>query len=156
MITIDIPGFGTLRLTHLILDFNGTLAVDGRILPGIATRMAALANDLNLHVVTGNTHGDAQDQLRDCAAEVVCLAATGQAQAKRDYALSLGQSGVVAIGNGRNDALMLKQSALGIAVLGTEGLAADALAAADIVVRHAEEGLDLLLKPKRLIATLRA
>lgn len=156
MITIDIPGFRTLRLAHLVLDFNGTLALDGKMLPGIASRMAALANVLDLHVVTGNTHGDAQDQLRDCATKVVCLAVTGQAQAKRDYVLGLGESGVVAIGNGRNDALMLEHAALGIAILGTEGLATNALAAADVVVHHAEDGLDLLLAPKRLIATLRA
>ncbi|MEK6290566.1 MAG: hypothetical protein V4793_04090 [Paraburkholderia tropica] len=68
----------------------------------------------------------------------------------------LGPERVAAIGNGRNDALMLEQAALAIVVLGTEGLASDALEAADVVVRHAVDGLGLLLRPRRLIATLRS
>ena len=28
------PGFRKLELTHLVLDYNGTLAVDGKLLPG--------------------------------------------------------------------------------------------------------------------------
>lgn len=156
MIVIDIAGFRTLRLEHLVLDFNGTLAVDGRLLDGVEPRMAALANELELHVVTGNTYGDAREHLRDCPVEVVCVPAAGQALAKSEYVRRLGPDRVVAIGNGRNDALMLEQAALGIVVLGTEGLATDALEAADVVVRHAVDGLGLLLRPKRLIATLRS
>lgn len=155
MISIDIPGLRTLHLAHLVLDFNGTLAVDGTLLDGVAPRMAALANELHVHVVTGNTYGNARDQLRDCTAEVVCLPASGQAQAKLDYVRRLGPDQVAAVGNGRNDALMLEQAALAIAVLGTEGLSTEALEAADIVVRHAVDALGLLLRPKRLVATLR-
>lgn len=156
MIVIDIAGFRTLHLEHLVLDFNGTLAVDGRLLDGVEPRLAALANELELHVVTGNTYGDAREHLRDCPVEVVCLPAAGQALAKSEYVRRLGPDRVVVIGNGRNDALMLEQAALGIVVLGTEGLATDAMEAADVVVRHAVDGLGLLLRPKRLIATLRS
>jgi soluble P-type ATPase len=63
---------------------------------------------------------------------------------------------VVAVGNGRNDRLMLEAAALGIAVIGDEGLAADAMQACDIVVRHIADALALLEDPRRLIATLRA
>jgi P-type E1-E2 ATPase len=155
MISIDIPGLRALTLEHLVLDFNGTLAVDGRLLDGIAPRMAALANELDLHVVTGNTYGNAREQLHECAAAVVCLPATGQAQAKLDYVRRLGSERVVAIGNGRNDVLMLEQATLAIAILGSEGLATEALEVADIVVRHAVDALGLLLRPRRLVATLR-
>lgn len=155
MIIIDIPGFRTLNLEHLVLDFNGTLAVDGRLLDGVESRLAALANELDLHVVTGNTYGDARNHLRNCPVEILCLPATGQALAKGDYVRRLGPDRVAAMGNGRNDAFMLEQAALGIAVLGSEGLATDALEVADVVVRHAVDGLGLLLRPKRLIATLR-
>ena len=156
MIILDIPGFRTLNLEHLVLDFNGTLAVDGRLLEGIETRLAALANELDLHVVTGNTYGDARDHLRNCPVEIICLPVADQALAKGDYVRRLGPDRVAAIGNGRNDAVMLEQAALGIVVLGTEGLATDALDVADVVVRHAVDGLGLLLRPKRLIATLRS
>jgi len=155
MISIDIPGLRNLELDHLVLDFNGTLAADGELLDGLAHRLALLANVLAVHVITGNTYGDAREQLGECVADVVCLPPTGQAAAKRDYVTGLGGERVVAIGNGRNDALMLEQAALGIAVLGTEGLATEALRAADVVVRQPADALDLLLHPKRLIATLR-
>jgi soluble P-type ATPase len=50
---------------------------------------------------------------------------------------------------------MLEAAALGIAVLGDEGLAADAMQACDIVVRDIAEALALLENPQRLVASLR-
>ena len=43
MIAVDIPGLRELRLEHLVLDYNGTLAEDGKLLPGVATTLQALA-----------------------------------------------------------------------------------------------------------------
>jgi soluble P-type ATPase len=59
-----------------------------------------------------------------------------------------------AIGNGSNDQLILKEAALGIAVLGDEGLSASAIKSADIVVKNIQSALDLFLKPRRLITLL--
>jgi soluble P-type ATPase len=75
---------------------------------------------------------------------------------KAEFVDGLGSQSVVAIGNGANDVEMLHRAALGIAVLGGEGLAAKCLNAADIVVPSIEVALDLLIYPKRLLATLRA
>jgi soluble P-type ATPase len=60
------------------------------------------------------------------------------------------------VGNGRNDRLMLKAAALGIAVLQKEGAAASALAAADLVLPNITDALDALEHPLRLIASLRS
>jgi soluble P-type ATPase len=78
-----------------------------------------------------------------------------QAQAKVIYLEHLGPANSAAIGNGRNDALMLKQAALGIAVVQTEGAATAALLAAEIVTPGIIDALDLLIHPDRLKATLR-
>ena len=67
----------------------------------------------------------------------------------------LGAGSVVAFGNGNNDRRMLKIAKIGIAVSEGEGCSVDALMAANIHVRSAIDGLDLLLNPKRLKATLR-
>lgn len=67
----------------------------------------------------------------------------------------MGSGNVVAIGNGSNDGLMLAKAALGIIVLGPEGAAVKALQQADVLVKDINDGLDLLLYPKRLVATLR-
>ncbi|MBE0447689.1 MAG: HAD hydrolase family protein, partial [Actinobacteria bacterium] len=61
----------------------------------------------------------------------------------------------IAIGNGSNDVEMLKKAKLGIAVIGREGCACDALKAADIVMNSSADALDLLINSNRLIATLR-
>ncbi|RDU97818.1 HAD family hydrolase [Trinickia dinghuensis] len=156
MITIDIPGFGDLTLDHLVADYNGSLAIDGKPLDGVKERLSALAPQLRLHIVTGNTYGDAHDHLAGWPVELVCLPDGAQQRAaKRRYVEILGADRVVVIGNGRNDAAMLKLAALGIAILGSEGAAIDAIESADIVVHHGVDALGLLLKPKRLVASLR-
>jgi P-type E1-E2 ATPase len=75
---------------------------------------------------------------------------------KAEFVGELGPHSVVAIGNGANDVEMLRQAAIGIAVMGGEGLAVGCLTAADLVVPSIEAALDLLIYPRRLLATLRA
>ncbi len=36
MIEINIPGFHHLQLIHLVLDYKGTLAIDGHLIPHVA------------------------------------------------------------------------------------------------------------------------
>ena len=67
----------------------------------------------------------------------------------------LGASHTAAIGNGRNDAGMIRKAALGIAVIGPEGASGTLVAAADVVVRDVRDAFDLISNPLRLIATLR-
>lgn len=156
MLTYEIPDFGTLHLDRLVLDFNGTLATDGSLLPDLDARLRQLARDLEIHVVTGDTHGNAARQVAHIGCRLHVLPPSDQARLKREYVQALGAAGVVAIGNGRNDARMLRVAALGIAVLGEEGCAPEALGAADILTRSISDALDLLLVPGRLLATLRA
>lgn len=156
MLELDVPGWRSLRLDHLVLDVNGTLTLDGRVLPGIAERLAALRPRLALHLLSADTFG----RLDDIAAELDVTATRlrpGEPEAEQKARLvrALGADRVVAIGNGANDQGMLHAAALGIAVLGPEGLAAGAVAAADVLARSIEEALDLLLEPRRLAATLR-
>ncbi len=156
MIRIDIPGFGRLALAHLVADYNGTLAVDGALIPGVAEALAGLSADLRIHVVTADTFGLAAMQLAGLPAELTIIPAESQAEAKRDLVGRLGAGSVVAIGNGRNDRLMLAEAALGIALVQREGAAAESLAAADVVSLSVLDALELLRSPKRLIATLRS
>ena len=155
MIDVAIPGYGRLALEHLVCDYNGTLARDGVLLDGVAARLSALAAKLTVHVVTGDTYGTALRSLQGLACAVTLLPSEGQVQAKHAFVTKLGAGAVVAVGNGRNDRLMLEAAALGIGVIGDEGLAADAMQACDIVVRHVADALALLEDPQRLVASLR-
>jgi len=156
MIAIDIPGFGKLELAHLVLDYNGTLAVDGRLLPGVAEALSSLAPSICIHVVTADTFGLAKTELAGLPVNLVVTPTEGQAEAKHQFVSELGAKTVVAIGNGRNDRKMLRAAVLGIALVQREGGAAEALTSADLVSVSILDSLELLCNPKRLVATLRS
>ena len=156
MIELDIPGFGPLALAHLVLDMNGTLTVAGEWIEGVRERLIALSPQLDLHVLTADTYGRAGALCANLPVAVTIIEAGQEALAKRDYVVALGAQQTAAMGNGRNDARMLAEARLGIAVMEAEGCAAQAAAAATILCRGAVEALDLLLHPQRLRATLRA
>jgi len=155
MKSYDVPGLGRLEIDHLVLDYNGTIALDGALLPEAAQRMAALARELTVHVVTADTFGSVRAELADLDCHVAVLPPGNQAVAKRDFLRGLGAVRCAAVGNGRNDRLMLAEAALGVCVLGHEGASVQALTAAAVATRSIAEALDLLLHPLRLTATLR-
>ena len=156
MLEIAIPGLRTLRLEYLVLDYNGTLAVDGKLIEGVTERLQALSQQLTILVVTADTFGKARSALAGMPCQLEVLPAPGQDQAKLAYVQCLGCERVAAVGNGRNDRLMLEVAALGIAVIGQEGASAETLTVAQVVAPHINNALDLLLNPLRLVATLRS
>lgn len=151
-ITVDIPGTGQRRFTHLVLDFTGTLSAGGALLPGVAERLQELSRRLSITVLTADTFGTARDALAGLPVRIA-LITTGDEKAA--FVGQVGAESVVAIGNGVNDVPMVEQAALGIAVIGPEGAAGALLRVADIAVREILDALDLLLHPLRLRATLR-
>ena len=156
MINICVPGGQEYRLEHLVLDYNGTLACDGRILAGVKEALRTLADQLEVHVVTAGTFGRAQSELQGVPCRLCIVSAEGQDAAKLAYVRDLGGDRTACIGNGRIDRLMLKEAALGIVVVQGEGAAVEALLAADVVCPDILSALGLLLHPRRLIATLRS
>ena len=155
MIELQIPGRGVIQLRHLVCDVNGTLAVDGELITGLTLRLRQLRDRLSLHLLTANTHGTQERINRQLGVEAVQVAPGDEAEQKAAYVRRLGSPQVVAIGQGANDAAMLREAALGICVLSPEGTAVETLLAADLVVPDIHAALDLLEHPVRLIATLR-
>lgn len=153
MIEIAIPGGRSLAIAHLVLDVNGTLALDGALLPGVKPRLEALRQQVQVHLLTADTHG--KQAAVDAELGLQATIIRHGAAEKGAYVLGLGGEQVAAVGNGANDLVMFNAASLRIAVLGPEGLAAPLVAAADVLVRDIADGLDLLLYPSRLIATLR-
>lgn len=155
MLTLEIPGFGTLRADTLVMDLNGTLGLEGIPDQGVLDRLRDLSGTLDLFVLTADTHGRARDLPTDFGLKVERLERGGEDGQKRDFVARIGRDRTIAVGNGANDTLMLQEAAVGICVIGEEGAAGRALQSADIVVHHIHHALDLLLKPTRLLATLR-
>ncbi|NPV04646.1 MAG: ATPase P [Syntrophaceae bacterium] len=156
MIDIRIPGFGQVVLEHLVLDFNGTLACDGILAEGVRELLGRLSRDLEIHVVTADTHGSAAAACEGLPCRLVVLPEGNQDVAKRDYVRELGAARTVCIGNGRNDRLMVREAAVGLCVIGGEGASAETASAAPVVCGDIRTALELLLHPKRLVATLRS
>jgi P-type E1-E2 ATPase len=155
MIELNIPGRGVVQLDHLVSDVNGTLAFDGRLMEGVGKALLGLSDRLTLHLLTADTHGRQKAIDQQLGLEAVRIPAGREAEAKASYVRDLGEDRVVALGQGANDAGMLRQAALGICLLSPEGLAVDALTAADIVVPDILSALALLEYPMRLVASLR-
>jgi soluble P-type ATPase len=156
LIEISIPGFKLLRLEHLVLDYNGTVAVDGRLIPGVKDRLRVLGENLHIHIITADTFGQVRASVADLMVTLHILPPEDQAEAKRDYVRRLTADNTVCIGNGRNDRLMLAEAALGIAVILSEGAYSGSIATSDVVCTSIVEALDLLTHPLRLTATLRS
>jgi soluble P-type ATPase len=156
MIDIDIPGLRLLEINHLVLDYNGTLALDGVLLPGVAEVLIALATHVQVHVLTADTFGHAKAQLAGVPAKLSIAPLHGQTDWKQQFVVALGADAVVAIGNGRNDSKMLAAAAVGIALIQREGAAAVTVTSADVLCTSIFDALALLQNPKRLIATLRS
>jgi soluble P-type ATPase len=156
MIEVEIPGWHVLRLQHLVLDVNGTIALDGVLLPTVEERIAILRSPLNIHLISADTHGGLNGIASQLSVHAIRVRqGESEAEQKALFLRKLGTESVVAVGNGANGVAMLKEAALSIAVVGQEGLATEALEAADVVVLSIEDGLDLLVNPRRLVASLR-
>jgi P-type E1-E2 ATPase len=155
MIELNVPGRGNIQLKYLLMDVNGTLAVDGILIEGVARRVAALRAHLEIHLLTADTHGRQNliDQMLGLRA--VRIQPGQEATQKADFTRHLGSQFVVAIGQGANDSLMLKEAAIGISVMSIEGLSIEALLSSDLLMPDINTALDLFEKPLRLIASLR-
>jgi len=152
---IDIPGREPIELKHLVLDFNGTLAVDGALIDGVYPLLNILSAELHVHVITADTFGSVDCAMASIPCQVYVINPFDQDKQKELYVNQLGQSHVIAIGNGRNDMLMLQAAVIGIALIQKEGAYAPLISAADVLCLSIVDALELLLNPLRLKATLR-
>ena len=155
MIEIRIPGWGDMEIENIVLDLNGTIATDGSIPPEVKEKIGSLAGQVKIYILTADTQGVANEETKDMSIELIKIIEEDSNQGKFEFFKTLDLERTVAVGNGNNDQLILKEAGLGIAVLGEEGLSISVIKNADIVVKDISDALDLFLKPKRLIATLR-
>ncbi|HBH86509.1 MAG TPA: hypothetical protein DDY17_02760 [Syntrophaceae bacterium] len=155
MIEIDIPGQHAYRFKHLVLDLNGTVSLDGNILEGVPERIELLRSLVDIIIVTADTRGRAQHVGQSLRVKIHKIGPGDEQIQKLELVRQLGRNSTVSIGNGSNDASMLKESMLGICVLGPEGTSSEAMANCDLATPGINAALDLLIKPERLIATLR-
>ena len=154
-LNIDIPDFDFSEFKHLVLDYNGTIALDGDIINSVIDRLEKLSKKLTIHILTGDTYGTVKSKLQKYPYEIFIIPEKKQNQEKANYIKKLGIKNVIAIGNGKNDSLMLKKAGIGIALIQKEGLFTETALSSDILFYNINDALDSLLYKNRLKATLR-
>jgi P-type E1-E2 ATPase len=149
---IEIPGRAPLDLVHVVLDVNGTLTDRGVLIEGVAGRLERVGEVLRVHLLSADTFGTLDEIAASVGAEATRIES---GEDKRQRVEELGCMRCAAVGNGANDVAMLEAAALGIAVVGPEGAAGEAVRIADVVCGSILDALDLLLDEHVLRATLR-
>ena len=155
MIKFVVPGLGDYNLQHLVMDVNGTLAIDGQLMPGVAEKLSSLREHLTIHLLTADTHGRQSIIDRQLDLTATRITPGSESLQKADYVRRLGSERVAAMGQGANDAEMLAVARLGICVMSLEGVAKETLLACDLITPTILSALELLEKPMRIVASLR-
>ena len=153
--SITIPNYKTVTICHIVLDYNGTLAKDGFLKEEAKALLEKLSENYAVHVITADTFGSVDTQVSAYNVTVKVISSSDHTQEKSDYVEILSAESCIAVGNGNNDQLMLKNAAIGIALMGDEGCSTKTMLASDLVCKSIEDALGLCLNTKRLIATLR-
>jgi soluble P-type ATPase len=155
MMIFDIPGYIRLEIKHVVCDYNGTIAVDGKLIDGVCEIINELSKELEFHVITADTYGFVERELKNVNCKLVKISGQNQAQSKLEYVSGIGKDHTVCIGNGNNDRLMLKEACLGIALVQEEGACVETLLSSNVVCKSIIDAFGYFKEPKRLIATLR-
>jgi len=155
VIDIAVPGRGHYSIENLVLDLNGTIALDGKIIGGVKERLITLSKDLTIIVVTADTNKNANKLLKGLPVTVCTIEESRESEQKARLVREKGEEVTVCVGNGSNDVSMLRESVIGICIVGQEGASSEAMMAADLVVPSINDALELFLKPHRMKASLR-
>jgi len=152
---IKIPGFGEFDIEYLILDLNGTLAIDGIISESTYKKLEKLKEDFSIFIVSGDIHGNLNKHSESLGVNHISVKSeVSPGQQKLNFAISLGENNSICIGNGNSDVNMIKHAAIGIAVINPEGASLKALSVADIIVLNIDNALECIINTQRIIATL--
>lgn len=155
MISVAIRGWGDLEIEYLIIDYNGTCALDGKLKDGVKEKLEKVSRYIKVFIITADTYESIDSEVDVIGFNVLKVKKEQSGVEKAKIVRELGPEKVVAIGNGANDAQMLREAALGIGVIGEEGCVNSLFKEADIMVRDVLDALNILLHPERLVATLR-
>ncbi|MFA7411039.1 MAG: HAD family hydrolase [Tissierellaceae bacterium] len=155
MIVYTIPGREDIEIENIVLDYNGTIAVDGKLLEGVSHLLGKLKKEASIYILTADTYGTVEEECRDIEAKVLSFPKENAGKSKQDIVRELGGEKTLTIGNGFNDIPMFQESILSIGVIEGEGASGKLLLHADIISRSIIEALEIILNKDKVRATLR-
>jgi len=155
MISVSIPGWGELEIEYIVLDYNGTCAFNGKLKEGVKEMLEKISRYIKVFIITSDTYDNVDREINVMGFNVLKVKKEDSGTEKAKIVKELGPEKVVAIGNGANDAMMLREASLGIGVIGEEGCATSLIKEADFIVTDITDALSIILHPERIVATLR-
>lgn len=155
MLIYEIPGRDNIEVQNIVFDYNGTIAVDGKLIDGVEGLINKLAEDVSIYILTADTYGTVEKECMGINGKILTFPKENAGKSKKEIVKSLGGN-TICLGNGYNDIPMFEQAALSIAIIEGEGASGKLLAKADIVVRSIFEALTILLNKNMIKATLRS
>jgi len=155
---INIPNYGIITIENILFDINGTLQFQGEISQVIINKIKKLKEIYKVYLISADTRGNLKDIVEMLDVEYIKIKSQGstESEAKEKELLRLGKENTIAIGNGNNDALMLKNAVLGIVIIGNEGASTKSIINSDVAFPDPLSALNFLLDEKIMIATLRS
>ena len=150
---LDIQNVGKIEIKNIVFDYNGTIAKDGKMSDEIKEKIINLSKDFDIYVITSDTHSNAKRELENLPLKLKILNTNNHTKEKEKFIKKLGNA--IAVGNGSNDSLMLKAAEIGICVINEEGASSKSIINADIICKSIIDAIEMIEKPKRIIATLR-
>ena len=99
MMKTQIPGWGELEIKNLILDFNGTIAKDGKVLEGVKELLGKIHEaGIEIYVVTADTNGTVAAECETLPVHVKIFGSDTVARDKRCLCQELGCRNTASIG----------------------------------------------------------
>lgn len=155
MILYEIPGRENIEVENIVFDYNGTIAVDGKLIDGVKELINKLSKYANIYILTADTYGTVEKECIDINGKILTFPKENAGDSKRKIVKELGGNGTLCLGNGYNDIPMFEESVLSICIIEGEGASGKLLGKADIVVRDIIEGINIVLNKNMVRATLR-
>src|SRR5690554_6414621 len=155
MIEITIPGRVKMVIENIVFDFNGTLAVDGKVSETIREKIMEINEFLNVFILTADIYGSVYKQCKNLGVSIKTFARENTGIEKRKIVEQIGYLNTITIGNGVNDIPMMKDSILSIGVIGKEGACGKLLTSSDIIANDIMDVFDMINNKDRISATLR-
>ena len=155
MLIYKIPGRKDIEIENIVFDYNGTIAIDGKILGRVKESLLELKKHVNVYILTADTYGTAKKECINIGVQILTFPKENAGESKRNIVKNLGGEKTFCIGNGFNDIPMFKESILSIAVVEGEGCSGKLLPYADIVTRSITEAIEIVLSKDKIKATLR-
>jgi len=155
---INIPNYRIITIKNILFDINGTLQFQGKISPELIIKFNELKKIYKIYLISADTRGNLKDIAETLDVDYIKIKPQEitEVEAKNNELIRLGKDVTVAVGNGNNDALMLKNAVLGIVILGNEGASIKSMMNSDVALPDPLSALNFLLDEKIMIATLRS